>query len=76
MWIQMVQWESKINIFILANRAIGITIWSKVSVGIINILVASGIKVLGYTMASIARKNQNIVIVSESRENHEQKSHL
>ena len=76
MWIQMVQWESKINIFILANRAIGITIWSKVSVGIINILVASGIKVLGYIMASIARKNQNIVILSESRENHEQKSHL
>lgn len=76
MWLQMVQWESKINIFILANRTIGITIWSKVSVGIINILVASGIKVLGYTMASIAWKNQNIVIVSESRENHEQKSHL
>lgn len=75
-WLQMVQWESKINIFILANRTIGITIWSKVSVGIINILVASGIKVLGYTMASIARKNQNIVILSESRENHEQKSHL
>lgn len=75
-WLQMVQWESKINIFILANRTIGITIWSKVSVGIINILVASGIKVLGYTMASISRKNQNIVILSESRENHEQNSHL